>query len=152
MPRSTRSALRADRDDPATETVATKNMKITKFGCFLCDLRDLVAIRLRGYSSLWLSFLWLFVLRSGCALRGIHHRSHEHVLRHGTHDLDRPIDDRLRHAGDAVLAGEIHELGRLNAGSGDVPAFERHLVRQADRPGTVRSCRRDEHADGGRLF
>ena len=55
------------------------------------------------------SSCYLRVLR-GLLLRHVERRADEHLLRQAAHDLDRLVDDRLRHAGDAVLAAQVHEL------------------------------------------
>jgi len=62
-------------------------------------------------------------------------------------DLDRPVHDGLRHAGDTVLPHEIRKLDGAHRGGRHEVALERHSVRQADRPGTLRSRRRREHLD-----
>ena len=61
------------------------------------------------------------------------------------------VDDGLRHAVDAVAAREIGKLGRFHREGGDVRVRERHFVREADRPRTVRSSRCREHLDRHRL-
>ena len=66
-------------------------------------------------------------------------------------NLDLLVDHRLRHAGDAIAAREVGELGRFHRIRGDVRVGERHFVREADRPRTVRSRGGREHLHRHRL-
>ena len=61
------------------------------------------------------------------------------------------VHDGLRHAVHLIPPREVGELGRFDRVGRDVGAGERHLVREADRPRTVRSRRGREHAHRDRL-
>ncbi len=61
------------------------------------------------------------------------------------HRAGSEIDRGLWHAADVITADELRKFHRLDRFGLHVRAFERHLVSQDDRLGTVWSGRRDEH-------
>src|SRR5688500_6090467 len=89
------------------------------------------------------------VLNTAPLLRQFEHLAHEHFFGKAAHDLDRLVDDRLRHAGEAVLAAELHELGCFNRVRGDLLVCRRHFVCEDDRPRAMRSSRRGKDLDVG---
>ena len=66
-------------------------------------------------------------------------------------DRGSAIDDGVRYASDAELIREPRELIRLDADGPYLRRRQRHPVGQAHGPGTVRSSRRGEDHDLGRL-
>ena len=74
-------------------------------------------------------------------------RAHEVLFGPRAQNLHPLVHHRLRHAADLVLLDQVGVLARLDDDGGDLGVLHRHAIRQADRPGTVRSRRGDEYLE-----
>jgi hypothetical protein len=75
----------------------------------------------------------------------------ERVFWQRAQDLDRVVDDGLRHAADVIPAREVEKLGGLDAGRLDVRALDGHPMRERHGSRAVRSSRGDEDLNVRRL-